>query len=149
MPSDQIGMTSTLENFAVLPSEVVTELWRGLTSGRYLALLRSRLAAFAARFAAFFTLRCLATMRRRSRSVTADGYDACSYFNVSCGISAFPFASWMKDFLHVETAMEMDQGGSTTMWIRGEGRDGVVSCSQDEQCNGRPRRLFDGLFGRS
>jgi hypothetical protein len=68
MPSDQIGMTSTLENFAVLPSEVVTELWRGLTSGRYLALLRSRLAAFAARFAAFFTLRCLATMRRRSRS---------------------------------------------------------------------------------
>lgn len=63
----------------------------------------------------------------------------------------------MKDALGVTVAMEMDQGGSTTMFVRGQGTNGIVSCSDIPslqataaaslpQCSGGPRSLFAGLF---
>ena len=80
--------------------------------------------------------------------VTADGYDGCSFFDPTCGIEAYPFADYMIEVLDVDSSMNMDQGGSTTMWIKGEDptRNGVVSCSQNAKCDGQPRHLYSGLF---
>ena len=78
--------------------------------------------------------------------VTADGYDGCWWLDPVCGIDAYNFAFFMKDFLNVTTAMEMDQGGSTTMFIKGKGKDGIVSCSSNKDCSGGPRPLFSGLM---
>jgi exopolysaccharide biosynthesis protein len=44
----------------------------------------------------------------------------------------------MKDYLHCSSAMNMDQGGSTTMWVKGQG---VVS----NPGHGL-RNLANGLF---
>jgi hypothetical protein len=78
--------------------------------------------------------------------VTADGYDGCMWLDPVCGIDAYNFAFFMKDYLNVTTAMEMDQGGSTTMFIKGRGKDGIVSCSSNKDCTGGPRPLFSGLM---
>jgi len=60
--------------------------------------------------------------------VTVDGWDGCDMLNSTCGMNAPQLAFLMKDFLSVQYAMEMDQGGSTTMWVKGVGsRNGVVS----------------------
>ena len=65
--------------------------------------------------------------------VTTDGSDECGRLDESCGINAPNLASLMKDHFEVHEAMSMDQGGSTTMWIKQEetdqGGDGVVSYS--------------------
>ena len=53
--------------------------------------------------------------------VTVDGYDGCPLLNPTCGVNAFSLAYLMKDALGVQTAMGMDQGGSTTMWVKGLG----------------------------
>ena len=53
--------------------------------------------------------------------VTTDGYDGCSPFNATCGTNAFTLAYLMKDFFNVTSALNMDQGGSTTMWVKGRG----------------------------
>ncbi len=42
--------------------------------------------------------------------------------------------------------MGMDQGGSTTMFVRGRGVKGIVSCSDTTNPSAAPRRVFDGLF---
>ena len=76
--------------------------------------------------------------------VTADGRDGCPETDATCGIDAYRMAYFMRDALNVTVAMEMDQGGSTTMFVRGEGVDGVVSCSGG--CGSGPRAVFDGLF---
>ena len=78
--------------------------------------------------------------------VTADGYDGCSWGNPQCGIDSYNMAYFMKDEEKVQVAMGMDQGGSTTMFVAGEGTDGIVSCSQNAECTGSPRPLFSGLF---
>ena len=48
--------------------------------------------------------------------------------------------------LHVTAAMGMDHGGSTTMYVRGHGTQGIVSCSNTKSPSDPPRRVFDGLF---
>jgi hypothetical protein len=50
-------------------------------------------------------------------------------------------AYFMKDYIKASTAMEMDQGGSTTMWVRGESNDGIVS-----NPGVSVRHIYDGLF---
>lgn len=72
---------------------------------------------------------------------TFDGIDGCVEYNPKCGINAHQFASYLLDHVGVRTAMEMDQGGSTTMWIRGQPNDGIVSNPGLGQ-----RNVFNGLF---
>jgi hypothetical protein len=69
---------------------------------------------------------------------TFDGYDGCPQANTSCGTNAFTMAAFFKDFLKVSKAMAMDQGGSTTMFVKGQG---VVS-----NPGAGVRAVFSGLF---
>lgn len=52
----------------------------------------------------------------------ADGHDGCHLKDSTCGITAHRMAYFMKDFVGARQAMEMDQGGSSTMWVKGLGR---------------------------
>lgn len=53
----------------------------------------------------------------------------------------------MKDYVKATTAMEMDQGGSTTLWVKGASNDGIVSDSSSKSPPPvSPRNLYDGLF---
>jgi hypothetical protein len=70
--------------------------------------------------------------------VTTDGHDNCDKADTTCGTNAFTLAHLMRDAFDVDTAMGMDQGGSTTMWVDGKG---VVSNS-----GGGARPIFSGLF---
>lgn len=70
--------------------------------------------------------------------VTADGSDGCSDDDPTCGIEAWPMGYFMKDFLGSDYAVEMDQGGSTTMWVKGYG---VVSNPGQGA-----RSIYSGLF---
>ena len=74
----------------------------------------------------------------RALLVTVDGFDGCPLLNATCGINAYSIAYLMRDHFGVSSAMAMDQGGSTTMWIKGAG---IVSKS-----GGGPRPIFAGLF---
>jgi hypothetical protein len=78
--------------------------------------------------------------------VTTDGSDECGRLDESCGINAPTLASLMKDRYEVHQAMSMDQGGSTTMWVKkeegsGGTADGVVSYS-----GGGARNVANGFF---
>lgn len=78
--------------------------------------------------------------------VTFDGEDGCVEYNPTCGVNSHEFAAFMLDYLHVDTAMELDQGGSTAMWITGQpgsvpGEPGIVT----NPGNGE-RQLFNGVF---
>ena len=53
--------------------------------------------------------------------VTTDGYDGCPLLNPTCGTNAFTLGYLMKDYFGVQSAMGMDQGGSTTMFVKGLG----------------------------
>lgn len=86
--------------------------------------------------------------------------------NASCGVNSAQLAYLMKDLLGVDSAMQMDQGGSTvrthsqlsvrldcrgvslrgwlwlqTMWVKGQPGDGVVSANE-----WAPRRVYSALF---
>ena len=83
--------------------------------------------------------------------VTTDGSDECGPFQVGCGLNAKNFASFLKDYLKVSVAMSMDQGGSTTMWVKQQatnGRNGVVSRSHntDPIESDGPRSVANGVF---
>lgn len=78
--------------------------------------------------------------------VVFDGEDGCVEFKPTCGINSHQFAAFLLDFLKVDTAMELDQGGSTAMWILGQpgtvpGETGIVSNPGHSE-----RELFNGLF---
>lgn len=73
--------------------------------------------------------------------VTLDGFDGCFPLDPTCGTNAYSMAYFMRDYLGCASAMGMDQGGSTTMWVAGQGQDGIVSKS-----GGGPRPIFNGLF---
>jgi hypothetical protein len=73
--------------------------------------------------------------------VTTDGYDGCPAKTQTCGANAFSLAYFAKDYLLAGTAMAMDQGGSTTMFVQGQGAGGIVTSS-----GGGVRPLFSGLF---
>jgi hypothetical protein len=70
--------------------------------------------------------------------VTARGNDGCARADPTCGIDAFPMASFARHVLGASSALEMDQGGSTTMWLAS---DGIV-----EPVHRGARKLFSGLF---
>jgi hypothetical protein len=53
--------------------------------------------------------------------VTVDGFDGCSGLDATCCTNAFTLAYLMKDFFGVASALGMDQGGSTSMFVRGAG----------------------------
>jgi len=73
--------------------------------------------------------------------VTMDGIDGCVEYKPTCGVNSWQFASFLLDHLEVETAMEMDQGGSTAMWVAGQPNNGIVSNPGVEE-----RQLFNGIF---
>ena len=73
--------------------------------------------------------------------VTFDGIDGCVEYKPTCGVNSWQFASFMLDYLKVETAMEMDQGGSTAMWVKGQSNTGIVTNPGHSE-----RLLFNGLF---
>lgn len=77
---------------------------------------------------------------------TVDGYDGCPIRDATCGIFCHQMGFFMKDFLGATTAMEMDQGGSTTMWVTGQPNGGLVSNSDNNNPNSSARPVFDGLF---
>jgi len=76
---------------------------------------------------------------------TANGYDGCDRSDPTCGIEAYPMAYFMKDFVKSTIAMEMDQGGSTTLWVKGQEYNGVVSNTGKGPVPS-PRALNSGLF---
>lgn len=73
----------------------------------------------------------------RALFVTTDGRDACPFYDQSCGTNAFTLAYFFRDYLNATSAMAMDQGGSTTMWLKGPG---IISSP-----GGSPRSIFGGL----
>eukprot|EP00048_Salpingoeca_helianthica_P016536 m.232859 g.232859 ORF g.232859 m.232859 type:complete len:321 (+) comp18893_c0_seq1:20-982(+) len=78
--------------------------------------------------------------------VTFDGHDGSTLFNPTSGINARQLGDFLVNHLQATTAMGMDQGGSTTMYVRGQGVNGIVSCSDTTSPTDAPRRVFDGLF---
>lgn len=73
--------------------------------------------------------------------VTIDGHHGCPRKDTTCGIDAEGLAFFMKTYLGVHSAMGMDQGGSTTMWVKGEPNQGIVSNPGSGE-----RSIFNGLF---
>ena len=69
--------------------------------------------------------------------VTFDGHDGCTEYG-NCGVNAHQFAAFLLDHLHVNSAMNMDQGGSTTMWVRD---NGIVSNPGASE-----RNIYNGVF---
>lgn len=81
--------------------------------------------------------------------VTTDGSDSCMPWESYCGLFSPDLASLMREVFGCGVAMSMDQGGSTTMWVRGENdeRSGIVSNSDNkEEASGTGRALANGLF---
>lgn len=70
--------------------------------------------------------------------VTVDGHDGCKRSDTTCGTTSHRLAYFMKDYLKCSEAMGMDQGGSTTMWVSGEG---VVSNPTQGE-----RLVYNALF---
>jgi len=70
--------------------------------------------------------------------VVTDGSDSCSRWDQTCGIEAEPMAYFMKDKIGAAVAMEMDQGGSSTLWLSGLG---VVNNNRNS-----PRNIYNALF---
>lgn len=78
--------------------------------------------------------------------VTFDGEDNCTEYKPLCGVNSRQFAAFLLDHLEVDTAMEMDQGGSTAMWVQGQpgtvaGEPGIVSNPGHSE-----RLIFNGVF---
>lgn len=82
--------------------------------------------------------------------LTTDGSDECGPKDISCGLNSKDLASLMKDAYGANLAMSMDQGGSTTMWIKGvnPSRNGVVSRSHNSEPveQDGPRNIANALF---
>lgn len=75
--------------------------------------------------------------------VTTDGSDECGRLDSSCGLNSHDLSTLLLEHFGVGQAMSMDQGGSTTMWIKGQApeNNGVVSYS-----GGGARNVANGLF---
>jgi exopolysaccharide biosynthesis protein len=75
--------------------------------------------------------------------VTTDGSDECGRLDTSCGLDSNNLATLLLEHFGASQAMSMDQGGSTTMWIKGQApeNNGVVSYS-----GGGARNVANGLF---
>jgi len=82
--------------------------------------------------------------------VETDGSDDCLPNQDWCGIFAKDLASLLKEAFGLEKARSMDQGGSTTMWIKGENpsKNGVISRATNTEPaeNEGARNIANGLF---
>lgn len=78
--------------------------------------------------------------------VTFDGWDSCAFWDPTCGTNAYTMAYFLRDYLGATSAMGMDQGGSTTMFVAGQGTEGIVTCTSQGSGCGSPRNIFNGLF---
>ena len=79
--------------------------------------------------------------------VTTDGSDECGRLDSSCGINATNLASLMKDHFQVHESMSMDQGGSTTMWVKQqEGAEGTAGDGVVSYAGGGARNVANALF---
>lgn len=74
--------------------------------------------------------------------VTTDGTE-CGAKNDACGLTSRGLASLMLNEFGVHEAMSMDQGGSTTMFVRGQPNNGIVSKANS---GGGARNVANGLF---
>ena len=81
--------------------------------------------------------------------VTFDGYDGCPFTDTTCGTTAFVMAAFFRDYLGAWDAMSMDQGGSTGMYVKGQGSrggaPGMVNRAHKEP-DSAPRTIFSGVF---
>ena len=71
--------------------------------------------------------------------VTSDGRECLE--DKSCGLSDPYLASLMLYHFNAQSALSMDQGGSTTAWVAGAPNDGIVS-----NAGGGARAVANGLF---
>ncbi len=69
--------------------------------------------------------------------VASDGHDGCARSDPTCGIEAEPMAYFMLDVVGAEEALELDQGGSSTLWVKGRG---IVNSNRKG-----PRKIFSGI----
>jgi hypothetical protein len=67
----------------------------------------------------------------------SDGHDGCPRSDPSCGIEAEPMAYFMLDVVGAQQALELDQGGSATLWVMGKG---IVNSNKYG-----PRKVFSGI----
>ena len=67
----------------------------------------------------------------------SDGHDGCPRSDPSCGIEAEPMAYFMLDVVRAQQALELDQGGSATLWVSGKG---IVNSNKSG-----PRKIFSGI----
>ncbi len=67
----------------------------------------------------------------------SDGRDGCPRSDPACGIEAEPMAYFMLDVVRAEQALELDQGGSATLWVSGKG---IVNSNKKG-----PRKVFSGI----
>lgn len=89
--------------------------------------------------------------------VTTDGSDSCHVWEEWCGLQLKHLATLMRDVHGCTSAMSMDQGGSTTMWLQkdvsgqADQTDGVVSNADNVDSNtpGAGRAIANGLFVQS
>lgn len=78
--------------------------------------------------------------------VTFDDGNQCTGNKLRCGVDSWEFAAFLLDHLEVNSAMEMDQGGSTAMWVRGQpgslpNEPGIVTNPGEGE-----RLIFNGVF---
>lgn len=76
--------------------------------------------------------------------VTVDGYDGCPAGNTTCGTNEFQLAYLLRDAFGASSAMSMDQGGSTTMYVVGQGPPGAGGVVTNP--GSAPRPVFNALF---
>lgn len=67
----------------------------------------------------------------------SDGHDGCPRDDPRCGMEAKPMAHFLIDVVKVEQAVELDQGGSSTLFVSGLG---VVNSNKKS-----PRKIFSAL----
>lgn len=70
--------------------------------------------------------------------IASEGHDGCPRSDPTCGLEARPMAGFCADYLKATDAVEMDQGGSTTMYIKSLGLVGSNRLT--------PRLIYSGLY---
>lgn len=82
--------------------------------------------------------------------IETDGSDSCKPNESYCGIFANDLAKLLQEAFQIDQAMSMDQGGSTTMWIKGENpsKNGVISRADNTEPaeDEGARNIANGLF---
>jgi hypothetical protein len=83
----------------------------------------------------------LAIRGREFLLVTVDAICESVEYKPTCGVDAWQFAAFLLDHMGVDSAMRMDGGGSTAMWVAGQPSEGIVSNPGRGE-----RQIFNGIF---